>query len=80
MKFTAKALDNINAALDAKKRENPIDHHEIGIGVNIKNDMIMGATAFKNNWAVCTVDELSRMIEELTMLRDAIEEETGVML
>ena len=79
MKLTDKALERIDRNLTDKKKARPLNGSVIGIGVNLK-DSIGGATVFKDNWGICEVEDLSRMIEELTMLRDAITEETGIIL
>lgn len=79
MKFTDSKIESINNTLDEKKRTNPYNGKVIGIGINL-NDGICGATVFKDNWGICSIEELGRMIEELTMLKEAIEEETGIFL
>lgn len=43
------------------------------------NDGLDGTIVVKNNWQVCKLEELSTMIEELTNLRTAIVNETGVV-
>lgn len=77
MKFTEEKLEAINKNLTEKKKAKPISFNEIGIGVNFRNS-IMGASAFKDNWQLCEIEDISRLIEELGMLRDAIIEETGI--
>lgn len=47
-----------------------------GLDLNIQSSL-GGVSIFKNNWAVCDVEELTQMIEELTQMREAIEEVTG---
>ena len=78
MKFTDEKLEVINENLAEKKKANPVDFHTIGIGVNIQNSL-MGVGAFKDNWQLCEIEDISRLIKELEMLRDAIAEETGVV-
>lgn len=68
MRFNKEMMHKINEYLNGKKT-NVI----VGNGFS-------GATVFHNSMAVCTVEELPRMIAELTMIRDAIEEETGLIL
>lgn len=79
MKFTEEKITAINGRLADKKRENPFSFRQIGIGVNLDNSS-SGATIFKDIMGFCNVEELSRMIEELQMLKEAIEEETGLIL
>ena len=79
MKLTMKAIEKVNENLWNKKKENPMNGSVIGIGVNM-HDSFGGATVFKDNWGLCELEELGRMIDELTMLKEAIEEETGVMI
>lgn len=43
------------------------------------NDGLDGTIVVKNNWQVCKLEELSTMIEELTDLRTAIANETGIV-
>lgn len=77
MKFNANKMQDINNKLYAMKKNNPLNNIAVGIGINIKNG-IEGATIYRDNWEVCNITELNRMIEELTMLKVAIEEETGI--
>ena len=79
MKLTQSKIESINKAIDEKKKANPMNHGEVGIGINV-HDSIGGLTVFKNNWGVCTIEELGRMIEELTMVKEALEEECGIIL
>lgn len=83
MKFTESKIESINERLAEKKRSNPISKNVIGIGIKLEEG-INGATAFSNSgtcgWAICTVEDLKRTIEELTMLKESIEEETGIIL
>ena len=79
IRFTEEMEKRIDINLGEKKKANPVSGKVIGIGINIK-DSLGGATVFKDNWGICTVNELSRMIEELTMLKEAIQEETGIIL
>ena len=45
----------------------------------LKVDTSLGDTSiYKDNWEICRLGDLSNMIEELTKLRDTIEETTGV--
>lgn len=83
MRFLAEKIEAINERLAEKKKSNPISRNVIGIGIKL-GEGINGATAFSNlgncDWQICTVEDLKRTIEELTMLKESIEEETGVIL
>ena len=79
MKFTEEKIEAINNTCDEKKKANPICGKEIGLGINLDGS-VGETTVFKNNWAICTVEELSQMIKELNMMKEAIEEETGLIL
>lgn len=79
IKFNENTINKINDSLSAKKKANPIDSNVTGIGVNLR-DSLSGTSAFLNNWQICEIKDLGRMIEELTMLKEAIEEETGLII
>lgn len=79
MRFTEKTMDKINERLDEKKRENPIKGKIIGLGVRL-SEGLDGSIAIKDCVSVCSIEDLSRTIVELTMLKEAIEEETGIVL
>lgn len=72
MKFTSSKIADINERV-IQKKENAF--------VSIA-ESLNGATVFKKcgnmDWAICEVAELSRVIYELTVLKEAIEEETGI--
>ena len=74
MKINEMFLEKIEKNADKKKKNSP---YKVGLGLNVKNSL-GGATVFTNGWAICTVEELQQMIDELTIMRDAIEEETGI--
>ena len=42
------------------------------------SDSLGGAGIFARNWHICDVDKLEDMITELTAIKKAIEEETGI--
>lgn len=45
----------------------------------LKVDTSLGDTSiYKDNWEICRLGDLSNIIEELTKLRDTIEETTGI--
>lgn len=77
MKFNANKMQDINNKLYTMKKNNPLNNVVVGIGINIKNG-IEGVTIYRDCWEICNITELNRMIEELTMLKVAIEEETGI--
>lgn len=83
MKFTTEAEERIEKALIEKKKANPVNGRckIVGIGVELGYSSLSEShCAVRNGVVVCTLDELSRMIEELTMLKDSIEDVTGVVL
>ena len=79
MKFTASKIGIINANLSEKKRVNPLKGKATGIGISLEA-FPSGATVCQDGMAMLTVEDLSRAIVELSMLKDAIEEETGIIL
>lgn len=79
MKFKEEKIEVINNTCDEKKKANPISRHIIGIGIRLDNS-VSKTIVLKDNWAICEVEELSQMIKELTMMKEAIEEETGLVL
>lgn len=79
MRFTEKTMAKINERLDEKKRANPIEGNHIGLGVKL-SEGLNGSIAIKDCVSVCSIEDLSRTIVELTMLKEAIEEETGIVL
>lgn len=80
MRFTESKIEAIDKNLSAKKKANPfINSSIVGIGIKLDNS-INGITVFKDDTAVCTLAELNRVIEELTMLKESITEETGLEL
>lgn len=79
MKFKEEKIEVINNTCDEKKKANPISRHIIGIGIRLDNS-VSKTIVFKDDWAICEVEELSQMIRELTMMKEAIEEETGLVL
>ena len=83
MRCTEEKIEAINEIVFEKKKENPISKNVVGIGIKL-SDSINGATAFSRSgncdWSICTVEDLNRTIIELTMLKEAIEEESGIIL
>lgn len=79
MMFTEEKTKDINNRLYEMKKAMPINGKLVGLGINI--DTTMGKTSvYKNNWGLCDLDELGQMIKELTMLKQAVEEKTGLVL
>lgn len=47
--------------------------------IDLKVDSSLnGVTIYNKNWAICNIEELSDMIEELTKMRDVIADVTGM--
>lgn len=47
-------------------------------GLGLKVDNSIGFVGiYKINWSICKLEELTQMIEELTILKQSIEEVTG---
>ena len=78
--FTNEKFNEINETLHYKKRDNRFNDTTIGIGVGLTMCYDDEVIVTQNGHTVCELYELGRMIEELTMLKDAIEEETGLVL
>lgn len=79
MKLNETKLKAIDKRFTKLKRENPIDSYCIGIGIELI-DGLHGSSLCKNGVVFADAEELGRMIEELQMLKQAIEEETGLIL
>ena len=79
MKFTEKKLEEIDRRFSAKLRENPIKDHVIGMGVSLHPEDTYTMVCCCDD-RIVEVNSLSRLIEELQMLKEAIEEETGLVL
>ncbi len=79
MKFTQAKMEAIEKNYDNRLKANPIRKHVVGIGINL-TESLNGTAIAKNNMVFADVEELDRLIKELQMLKDAIEEETGLVL
>lgn len=81
MKLSADAQERIEKAFDEKKTANPLDirHRIIGLGIELYTGF-EGVDVYRNGSWVCELGEVSRMMEELTMLKESVEEQTGVIL
>lgn len=80
MKFKESKVERINEVTHDKKVLNP--YHTfgvIGIGVGLFNTIDSTVVGIMNS-QICEIDDLGRLIEELQMLKDSIEEETGLEL
>lgn len=75
MKFTEELMERIEINKDAKLKNGKFRE---GLGINLKNTLGGQTSVFKNNWEICDIMEITQMIYELTDLRDAILEETGI--
>ena len=80
MKFTDAKVEKINDVLHDMKKANPYhSKREIGIGIQIFNGVGKTIVAIDNT-GFANVEDLGRVIEELQMLKEAIENETGLEL
>lgn len=79
MRFTEETIEALNNAIDEKKRAKPYKGKIVGIGLNVQNS-ISEPTIYKDNWAICELSELDRMIEELEMVRAALAETVGIII
>lgn len=66
MIMTREKVEQINKALDGKTRT------DIHIGE------CLGLSVIKQNMAFCGIEELTKVIEDLTVLRDVVTQETGI--
>lgn len=69
-------LEAINARYDAIRKEKKCGVVVGKMGLNIKESL--GVTIFSGNWGICNIEDIDAMIDELTDMRTAIEEETGI--
>lgn len=76
MKFTKEAMETININYQDNIYSKPVKK-ELDLKLD---DCLNGSTILKNNWAICTVDEISDMINQLTVMKEQIERTTGVIL
>ena len=75
MRFTEDKLNAIDNRLTRKKKEDPVKNNVIGVGIRL-----VSLGVVKENTKICEVEDLKRVIKELTMLKESIEEETGLIL
>lgn len=72
MNFTAKKMSDINKRYNETTKAN-------GLGIELV-DGSRGASMCKNGMVFASVEELSRLIADLQMLKDVIEDETGLII
>lgn len=48
--------------------------------LNVGHDESWSDSVYDRNWKVCKIDEITDMIRELSIIKEAIENITGVML
>ena len=53
--------------------------YSFGLGINVMN-LSTGAEVMRVNTALCKIDELTQLIDELTDMKRTIEKETGLIL
>ena len=75
MKFNKEAMENININYRDNIYSKPVNQ-DLNLSIS---DCINGSTIFRGNWALCTVDELSDLINQLTVMKEQIEKTTGVI-
>ena len=75
IRISEEFLERIERNYDEKLRERCGKHE--GLGLKLGNS-IGNANVYKCNWAICEINEIDALIKQLTILRDAIEEETGL--
>ena len=75
MKFNEETINKIDKVLTDKKCLKPVHGSMIGIGVHLEDSKV-----YKCSDIICDVEELKRTIEELQMLKESIEEVTGLVL
>lgn len=80
MRFNEVKVEKINDVLHEAKKANP--YHSkmmIGVGIKLMNGIDRTVVAIDNQ-GFGEIEDLGRIIEELQMLKDAIEAETGLEL
>lgn len=80
MKFNNETFDKISEQLYRKKKADPIDGRTIGMGVGLEDLFSKRTVIAVDGMIVCEIEELTRMIKELQMLKETIEEVTGLEL
>ena len=76
MNLTEKKVTEVNEKYNnicEEKKSYVFNIHKL-----VLKNSINGAHIFAHNWVVCSVDALNDMIAELTAMKEAIEDVTGV--
>ena len=81
MRFKRDKIEEINNDYEQKCKDGKSDHicFKNVFKLRVENG-INGATVYAGNWQICKVDELVDMLMELNILRDVIENKTGIVL
>lgn len=76
MRLNNTAIENINRIYNEKGncRFNKM------LDLSIVDGSIGGTTIVNKNWSICELTELDNMIKSLTMMKEAIEEATGIIV
>ena len=79
MKLNEKALEKIDKKYSALHLEDKT--YMCGLGIDVR-DAMHGATVYGMNGQtiICELKDLSQMIYELTMMKKAVEDATGLMV
>lgn len=75
MKFTQETEKKINELLKEKKYGD-----EVSRRLDTRLTESFGESAVVNGMCICNIENLGRVIEELAMLKESIEEVTGIIL
>ena len=76
LQFSNQLLEKIDDNHFQKLHESP---YKFGLGINVKNDSF-NASVYRDDIKLCSVEELTQLIDELIDIRSSIEEESGLML
>lgn len=76
MKLTIEKMNEIN---ETYKKDFAGRHSTNKLSITLK-PTINGTEVFKNNWQICSIEEIGVLIEELQNLQACIEFETGIIL
>lgn len=83
MRLNEQTIIKINDVLEEKKRQNPIRPHVLsvlGIELFVLDSSTNKVTVCANEKYMFDIEDLGRAIEELQMLKESIEEVTGVIV
>lgn len=77
MTIKGEKVTEINAAYKDKflftTRKSALD-------LNVGHDDFWSDSIYKGNWQVCRIDEISDLIQELTLMKETIEDTMGILL